>query len=898
MTAGPEAGPRPPRFWSLVARVLVRGAQREDIRDDLDRSHARDLEHGLSRRVADRRYRSNVLGSVWSTLAAGLRGFVTHGTLLDFKLGVRMLGRQPLLTAVSMLALGLGIPASLVVTHVFDVMSRPLPVWQGDRLMGIRYWNLERGAARRASAQDYEYWKESLSSFQSVGAARSYQTNVRAGEADAPPVAGAEVTASTFDMLRATPLLGRVLSRADEAAGAPDVILIGEDLWTARFAADPAIVGRVVRVGAAEHTIVGVMPSGFRFPSDDDVWLPLRVASADDPMDQGPELLVYGRLADGVSAEDAQGEMDLVTARAAADDPARLERLTGEVVDMPALLLGDSTASNLPALVILQSAMIVLLLIICGNVGTLLLARTASRATEISIRTALGASRIRIVTQLFIEALVLSLTATGLGLLAMEAVARVLARLLRPYGIIPYWVDPTLTPRTVFLALGFAILSATAAGVVPALKATSRKIRDNLRSAEAGSTVRFGRGSTALIVTEVVLSVGFLAVGSVMIRSVFQSTESTLGFEPARYVSASFRMPPAGTAALGDGTADEAYGLRVEAAQREVLNRLRTERGVVGAALAIHHPAVEGPFRRLVLESAAAEEVRLPQQVYEARVGVGYFSELGRPILAGRDFSEADLDETSGPRAVIVNTGFVRDELGGQNAVGLRFRYAGQVDATPESEEWFDIVGVVGPFGMNTLNPSHDAGYYLPIAPGGTEEARYLVEVAGEPNAFIPRFRAIVADVDPEATAEAQSLASFMRTESRVLRGLFSFIVFLAGVAFLLAVAGLYALMSFTVSQRTREIGIRTALGARASDIVATVARRAALQFGIGLTLGAGWGWFLLGQFTQQEIAVPTSKPLTLAVTLGCTALVGVVACLRPTLRGLRIQPTEALRDL
>jgi len=640
------------------------------------------------------------------------------------------------------------------------------------------------------------------------------------------------------------------------------------------------------------------MPSSFEFPDGGDVWLPLRAAPADYPVGQGPSLWVYGRLADGVDAEDAQLEMELVTARAAADDASRLERLAGEVVEMPVLFLRDGAAGNLPALVVVQSLMVLLLLIVCGNVGTLLLARTATRSAEISIRTALGASRVRVVVQLFVEALVLALAATGLGLVGMETLARLLTRTLEPYGVIPYWVDPTLTPRIVFLALGLAALSAAVAGVIPALKATGKSVRAGLqRAAGGGATVRFGKGSTALIVSEVVLSVGFLALGSVMIRSVFQDTAGTLGFEPERYVSASLRIPPPDPADVA-GADGDAFDIRVRETQLRVLERIRGEPGVAGAALALHQPGSEGPFRTLVIETASGVEVLLPQRVYEARVGVGYFSDLDRAVLAGRDFTEADAEATAGPRPVIVNTGFVEDALGGQSAVGLRFRQAGGAEAAGEDEEWFEIVGVVGPFGMNTLNPTRDAGYYLPLAPGAANPMRYLVDVAGDPELFLPRFREIVADTDPEATAGGGLLADLMRTETRVLRGIFSLIVLIAAVAFLLAVAGLYALMSFTVSQRTREIGIRTALGARPSDIVSTVARRAAVQLGLGLALGAAWGWFLLGQFLEQEIAVPVSKTVTLAGTLGCAGLVGVVACLKPTLRGLRIRPTEALKDL
>jgi predicted permease len=723
--------------------------------------------------------------------------------------------------------------------------------------------------------------------------------NVRSEDAGAPPVSAADVTASTFDLLRATPLLGRVFSEADEVRDGPAMILISEDLWASRFAGDPDIVGSIVRVGTRQHAVVGVMPSRFRFPDDNDVWLPLRADPVDYPIGEGPTLRVYGRLADDIDVEDARREMERVTARAAAADPVGLERVVGEVVDMPVLLFGDNDIRSSPAIVVVQSVMLLLLLVVCGNVGTLLLARTVSRTAEISIRTALGASRARIITQLFIEALVLSVCATGLGLLLMQGFVLFTTRTMEPFGIIPYWVDPNLTPRIVFLALGLAVISGAVAGVVPALKATGRKVQANLQQAATrGASVRFGFGSTVLIVTEVILSVGFLAMGSVMIRSVFRNTEGSLGFDPERYVMAWLRVSRPEDGGSGQTAADAAFDVRVRETQMEVLERLRAEEGVVGVGLGLHHPGSEGAFRSLVIEAPSGTETRPAMRFYEVRVGVEYLRGLDRPVLAGRDFTNADLERASGARPVIVNTSFVEQALNGRNSVGLRFRYAGRDDVAPEDEEWFEIVGVVGPFGMNTLNPTRDAGYYLPLAPGDANPIGYLVEVAGDPDSFLPRFRAIAADVDPEAmTEEGYLLADGLRGESRLLRGLFSAMVLIASVAFLLAVAGLYALMSFTVSQRTREIGIRVALGAPTWGIVSTVARRAGLQLAVGLVLGAGWGWLLLGTFLQQELAVQVSRPLTLAATVACAAAVGVLGCMSPILRGLRIQPTEALRE-
>jgi hypothetical protein len=289
-------------------------------------------------------------------------------------------------------------------------------------------------------------------------------------------------------------------------------------------------------------------------------------------------------------------------------------------------------------------------------------------------------------------------------------------------------------------------------------------------------------------------------------------------------------------------------------------------------------------------------------RVGENRVDVGFFRGLNRPILAGRDFAETDLEaeaDASGRRpAVIVNTSFVEQVLGGRSPVGQRFRPYVSPQYDTGDRMWFEIVGVVGPFGMNPSNPSRDAGFYLVAPAGELKPTRYLVEVAGEPAAFLPRFREIVASVDPEATLEAaMPVAEVMAVESTFDRLVFATELALAGIAFLLSVSGLYALMSFTVSQRTREIGIRTALGARAWNIVSTIGRRAALQLGAGVALGGVWAWLLLEQITHDVEFVDAKIPLTVAVTMVAALFVGMAACASPTLRGLRIQPSEALRE-
>lgn len=890
---------RPPRLLTWLAHLLLRGRHGPYVRQDLAESFDRDVAAGRSGFQATRRYATNLLGSAWSLARGGTRRVFMRGMLLDAKLGMRMLLKQPMLTFVALLALGLGIPSSLILHHAMEVILRPFPVPDGERVMGIRYWDLEARQDAPASLHDLETWGETLTAFETLAAVRPSVFNVNAGDPGTPPVRGAEVTPSFFRILGGAPLVGRALTAEDQAPAAPDVVVIGEDLWSGRFGRDPDVVGSTVRIGRREHTVVGVMAEDFRYPYDETLWLPLRARAAEYAVGEGPGLFVFGRLAEGVLETEADAELELVTERLVERHPKVYEHRVGQVVPISLLLLGEAESiRNDPEILLIQSILMAFLLIVCGNVGTLILARTATRSSEISVRTALGASRGRIVTQIFVESLVLSLVATALGLALAETAARWLMEATGPEANIPFWLDFTPGPRIVMTAFGLAAACAAVAGVIPALKATRSRVQENLQRASTGSTMRFGWGSTVLIVSEVVLAVGFLAMGGTLVRSVFQDTEGQLGFNPDRYLYAQLRVPwvdPTGStegADLNDGSA------RLSRTQADVLRRLIEHPDVRAAALGMNMPGASTPDRPVILETAEDDGVTLPVQ--RALVDVGFFEGLGQPILAGRDFTAADADvEPRAHRApVIVNTRFVDEVLGGRNALGVRFREVTPPDTDEASYEWFEVVGVVGPFGMNATNPLRDAGIYHPMVPGEHNPVRFLVETVDDPAGFAPTFRSVVAGVDPEATVEnAEPLHLIMERESRILRWIFSMQVVLAAVAFLLSVTGLYALMSFTVSQRRREIGVRQALGARPWSIISTIARRAAVQLGLGLGLGAVWAWRLLGEVQRESFTVPLDIPATVAVTVACAGLVGVLACVSPTLRGLRIQPVEAMGD-
>jgi putative ABC transport system permease protein len=539
----------------------------------------------------------------------------------------------------------------------------------------------------------------------------------------------------------------------------------------------------------------------------------------------------------------------------------------------------------------MQLLAIVLLLIVCGNVGIMMLARTAARSGEITIRTALGASRLRIVSHVYVEALVLALLATTIGLLvAAWAAGRYTALATgQPY------MDVSLGWGTMGVAFGLAFVCAGVAGVVPALKATGRGIQGNLRrSAGQGSIVRFGAGSTALIVAQVALSVGALSFGVAWTRTVAQDTTAELGIDLERYFSASLRISsdaaPSGIAAPDPVT----FRNRVRATQMEVRRRIEAEPGVLSVALARSGdlPGERNPPRRIEVEGAPE---RSRTAVTGSVVDVSFFQDLERPILDGRGFRATDLPEEPGAHrpAVIVNTTFVEQVLGRRNPIGQRIRYAGS-----ESNPWYEIVGVVGPLGTNPVNPGLDAGVYHPARPEAMNPLGLVIETATDPAEFTVRLRSIAAEVDPTAIIERpMRLSDLAELQAVGLKYLAIAPLALSGVAILLSAAGLCALMSFTVAQRRREIGLRKALGALPGSIVAAIGRRAFAPLLVGIVVGATLAVPLLQNLAQNPLVKPQNMWfVVLGVVLG-TLLVGLLACVAPTLRGLRIQPMEALKE-
>jgi putative ABC transport system permease protein len=819
------------------------------------------------------------------------------GLSLDMKLGGRMLAKYPGITLVGGIAMAFAIWFGAVTFEMFGQFVRPeLPLPGGDRIVQVFNWDAKTSFAERRSVHDFFVWREGLRTVTELGAYRDLARNLSAPDVEIREVKVAEMTASGFTVSSAKPLMGRTLDAGDERAEAPPVAVIGFEIWRDRLRSDPAILGKSIKLGDAFVTVVGVMGEGYAWPIAHEVWVPLRLDQLDRTPRAGVPVSVFGRLADGVSYEEAQAELDVIGRRMATQFTATHENLRPRVIsyvanDNPS---GDDLLMTAGINVIVMA----LLTLICGNVALLLFARAATREMELTVRSALGASRGRLVMQLFAEALVLGAVATAIGLGAAALTLRVYGMhyLEVNYTTLPFWIDTDLSPLTVAYALGLTVVGAVISGVLPALKVT-RGISAKLRQGTAGSGLRFSGVWTFVIVAQVAATVVLPAIVTFENNELSRVETYDIGFPAREYLSVHVQMEqPADSSAA----AREAFRERAGTALETMRQRIAGEAGVRGVTFVSVVPGSSHGGARIQF----ADSTQLPpgkRAVGLAYADLNYFDVLGASILQGRGFNSGDL--APGARSVIVDTRFVAQETGGRNPVGSYIRIT-RADST-----WWQIVGVVKELGMSSpIERSIDGGVYKPMQSRKGPSSYMLIHASGDPLALAPRLRAIAETVDPgirlnEITRmdmAAEPLVWFLTLWKQIT-------MVLTGIAVLLSLAGIYAVLSFIVSKRTREIGVRVAVGASPRRIIGTIFRRPLTQVSVGILVGS----FLVGlgsvvarnHVPDSELGMHTlAGGLSmgqLATLIGySTLMLGVclLACIVPTRRALGIQPTEALR--
>jgi predicted permease len=826
------------------------------------------------------------------------------GLSVDLKLAVRMLVKYPGLTVVGIVGMAVAVAiGAMSFALIYTLLDPPtVPLDQGHEVVAIHNLDTRRSVeARQTHLHDLVTWREALPALAELGAYRTIDRNLITGEGRPEPVRIAEMTASGFRIARVRPFLGRYLNDDDERPGVAPVVVIGHSVWQGRFAGDSSVIGRTIQLGTTLHTVIGVMPPGFAFPINNRVWTPFRLEPSAFDRGEAPAVEVFGRLAPGASLDDATTQLATIGRRLAAAFPRTHEHLRPRVLPYTRSFVESPELTWLSH--VIQLLITMLLVVIGTNVAILVYARTASRTGEIAVRSALGASRSRIIGQLVAEAFVLSLAAATAGLAAAWiGLDRVNAFVERTAGDrLPFWMDFGISPGVVLYVLGLAVLGAVIVGALPALKATRRQVQPTLQLGAGGTAMRLGKAWTAMVVAQVALAVSVLPLAIAGVAVVFRQAMAPPAFAPGAWMTASLHLDREGEGRAPAPEDDQRSRIRAGNLQSELVRLVRSDAGVVDAVLTSSVPGEESTVR---IEVEGRGGVASGHDVQVGWVSQDLFAAFDVPLLAGRGFEAGDVaaSPAADPRAgepVVVNRSFVLEVLEGADPLGRRIRRASLargVDAdTARPAPWSEIVGVVPDF-PNRVNPRFpEPRMYHPLSAGAANPVTIAVRVRTAPGEFGGRLRELALAVDPMLRLQSvAALDESMRDRQLELRLMVGIVVLVTVSVLLLSAAGIYALISFTVTRHRREIGIRSALGAGPRGIIRGVLSRAmrqiAIGIGIGIVIAGVLDTWMDGGFTGGR------GVYLLAVVAVLMASVGLLAAIGPARRALRIQPTEALK--
>jgi putative ABC transport system permease protein len=815
--------------------------------------------------------------------------------LQDYKLGLRMLLKYPGLTLAGGLALAIAIGIG---TGWYDLsgkfLSPTIPLSEGDRLVTIETRNTLTNELEQRVARDFLEWRRELRTIEGLGAFRTDTRNLVVGNAAPEPIRMAELTAAAFGAARVPPLLGRGLLDSDEMPGAPSVVVLGYDRWHRTFGGRQDVVGSVVKLGNTPTTVIGVMPKGFGYPVNYTAWTPLLLRASYGAL-EGEAIGVIGRLASGVTREQADAELRVVGERAAVALPATYQHLKPRVMRLGEASDGVDSLTfamrNLPVLLVL--------IIACVSVGTLIYARTATREEEIAVRSALGASRARIIGQLFVEALVLASVAAAVGLIAADrAVMFVIEHFNRASGGVPFWITPGLKLSTILYAGGLAAVSAVMLSLLPALKATRADLRSQLANRGAGgATLCFGRVWTSAMIVQVMLTAIAIPVALETVSEARRNANIRAAFPSREYLAARIDLDRP-----FDDETTPAFEARRARTFAELQRRIAQEPGVVAVTFADRVPGsgLGSSIRRGQVEASAGTGPEYAGRPETAAVGPGFFEMFDRPIVAGRAFHQGD--RSPGARTVIVNEAFVREfsrSAGRGSPIGARLRYSAS-SARPgasEPEPWFEIVGVVRDIGLDPDDLGNERPFVFHTASADTVSPFVMsVRMRGNPATLAARLPFMAAAVDASLlVGESRSMDDWIQRRDGSLISTVATQSAVPALGLFLSAMSIFSLVSVSVSRRRREIGVRAALGAGPLHLLARIVSRAIVIMGSGITAGGVLLLlFVAKNWSTEDVALYARYH---AVTSAIMLAACLLACIGPARRALRINPADALTD-
>jgi putative ABC transport system permease protein len=787
--------------------------------------------------------------------------------------------KSPGLTIVAIIALTFGIGLTTTMfSIVYGAMLKGLPFPNGDRIVEVYRRNVVDGSTREAvSIADYADYTERQHSLSSIAAYYSGTTNV-SGVGQAERYTGAWATASMFDIATTQPLYGRLFRPDDNTPNGPKIALISYGVWKTRFGGEASALGQVMRVNGQPFTIVGVMPEKYAFPDNADIWLPLQVDPLAGKRGDGQSVNVVGMLKAGTTVDQAATDFASIAKQLSVEFKESNENYSAGVKGFIDEQIGPEPHQLLYSML---GAVFLVLLIACANVANLLLDRAAHKTKEVGIRTALGASRGAVVRQFLTEAFVLSaggaIGGTALAYGAISAFNRSLAD-TNP----AFFIDIRLHPPVLAFVTLLALVSTLFSGAIPAIQSSRADINEVLKDENRGSSsLKMGRMSRALVVFEIAVSCGLLVASGLMIKSVTKLKNMDPGFRTQNVFTARIGFPT---------------GYTDTTAQRQLMVQLRQNLaalpGVRGAALASNLPGTNSNDGQVMIEGksyAASRDV--PTSRWYA-TSEGYFETFDVKLLEGRGINASDRMDAA--PVTVVNKAFAEKYFPGTDAIGRRIRIGGLTSTAP----WMTIVGIVPTmFSGDAARPRLPA-YYAPLSQHHSNFVSIIVQTSGPPMKVTQQVRQAVAQLNADIPIYfVYSMDEALARPLWYIRVFGTMFMIFGGIALFLAAIGLYAVMSFSVSRRTKEVGIRMALGAQAGQVIRMVFRQGVWQLGLGITFGLALA-AAIGQATSVILfEVQPRDPQVFGGVVVVLFITGMLACLLPARRATRVDPLTALRS-
>ena len=798
--------------------------------------------------------------------------------LRDLAYAARTLRKSPGFTFVAALALTLGVGLTTTVfSIVYGALMKGLPYEGAERIVAVVRTNPSRDIRRMPMPiHDYLDLAAQQRSFEVLAASHGGTVNV-SGTERAERYTGTWTSARLFDVYGVRPILGRTFRDDEMRPGGSRVAIISHRMWQDRFGGDPGVVGAQLRANGLPHEIVGVMPEGFALPYRAQIWLPLQLDALALKRGEGSWLEVLGRLKPGVSMEAADAEAKAIFARLEADHKEQNEGIGARVATFVDAEMGDEPRQLLYTML---GAVFLVLLIACANVANLLLDRAAHRTKEVGIRTALGASRGAVVRQFLAEALLVAAIGSALGVAVAWGGVEVFNRAIVDSEP-PSWLDIRLHPPVLLFAIGLGLVATIASGLIPAIQSSRTDINEILKDESRGSSsLRIGRMSKALVVFEIALSCGLLVAAGLMIKSVTKIRTMDPGFEVERVFTARLGFPSTYT----DTLAQKRFWERLEP-------KLATLPGARAVAISSSLPGVNVGGSQFAVEGAAYATERDYPEADHYRVSAGFFETFGVEARTGRAIEEGDRAGTL-PVAV-ASEGFVAKFLPGEDAVGRRIRFGGADSEAP----WLTIVGIVPDIYSGDPDEPRKPTLYSALAQGQANFASIAVATGGPPMGLTASVRDAVASLDPDIPIYwTYSMKEALARPLWFIRVFGTMFMIFGFIALFLASIGLYAVMAFSVSRRTREVGIRMALGARGADVVRMIFRQGLWQLGVGLVAGLALALGVSRLLTIILFDVQPRDPVVFGGVVAVLLTAGLLACLVPARRATRVDPLVALR--